>query len=128
MAVVLDASAVIAAFLGERGGEAVGAHSEGAAISTVNLSEAVSSLADHGFDAPTAFSMIVETGVEVVPFDAELAFAAAEMKPLTKRAGLSLGDRSCLALALRMNAPALTADRAWASVAAEIGVEIILIR
>ncbi|MBB5752151.1 type II toxin-antitoxin system VapC family toxin [Prosthecomicrobium pneumaticum] len=128
MAVVLDASAVIAALLGERGGEVIDAYSETAALATVNLSEAVSALADHGFAPETAFALIVETRVEIVPFDAQLALDAAAMKPLTRRAGLSLGDRACLALARRRGLAAITADRAWSAVADAVGVEIILIR
>jgi len=40
--------------------------------------------------------------------------------------GLSLGDRACLALALREQAPVLTGDRAWSKV--DVGVEVVLIR
>ena len=42
--------------------------------------------------------------------------------------GLSLGDRFCLALAKRLDCPALTADRAWLPVADDAGVRIELIR
>jgi PIN domain nuclease of toxin-antitoxin system len=34
----------------------------------------------------------------------------------TRKLGLSLGDRACLALAKRLRVPAYTADRAWAAV------------
>jgi PIN domain nuclease of toxin-antitoxin system len=47
---------------------------------------------------------------------------------LTRPAGLSLADRVCLALARRLGLRAMTADRAWRSVSAAIGVEIELIR
>ena len=40
--------------------------------------------------------------------------------------GLSLGDRACLALAIRLNARVSTADSAWAKL--DISVEVILIR
>lgn len=41
---------------------------------------------------------------------------------------LSLGDRFCLALAKRLDAPAYTADRAWKEVAADVGAKVVAIR
>ncbi|HMS10925.1 MAG TPA: hypothetical protein PKE66_15675, partial [Pyrinomonadaceae bacterium] len=49
----------------------------------------------------------------VVDFDISQAERSAEFRPLTKHLGLSLGDRSCLALAMLSKATAVTADRAW---------------
>lgn len=43
----------------------------------------------------------------------------------TKLFGLSLGDRARVALAQRMDCPAVTADRAWVEVDT-LGVEIVL--
>ena len=48
--------------------------------------------------------------------------------PATRGTGLSLGDRTCLCLALRLGAPALTANRRWFDVAEAAGVEVRLIR
>lgn len=45
------------------------------------------------------------------------AIDVARPRPLTRDAGLSLGDRACLALARRLDAPVLTADTAWQGVA-----------
>ena len=52
-------------------------------------------------------------GFEIVDFDLEQAIKVAELRPLTKHLGLSLGDRSCLALAMLRNTTAVTADRNW---------------
>ena len=41
-------------------------------------------------------------------------------------AGLSLGDRACLALGKRLNLPVLTADKVWTSLS--LGITINLIR
>jgi PIN domain nuclease of toxin-antitoxin system len=65
---------------------------------------------------------------EIVAPDRDLAFDAGLLFSLTGAAGLSLGDRACLALARRRAATALTADRAWARVAEAVGVEVELIR
>jgi ribonuclease VapC len=48
--------------------------------------------------------------------------------PKTRSAGLSLGDRACLALAVRLGTKALTADRSWSRIARAVGVEVELIR
>ena len=49
-----------------------------------------------------------------------------ELRALIKSAGLSLGDRACLALGKRLNLPVLTADKIWTSLS--IGIAITLIR
>jgi PIN domain nuclease of toxin-antitoxin system len=66
--------------------------------------------------------------VERIAFDEDLAYGAASLLPSTRAAGLSLGDRACLALARRLAVPAMTADRNWGGIARSIGVRIELIR
>jgi hypothetical protein len=48
-----------------------------------------------------------------VPFDEESAIQAGLLYSATHTAGLSSGDRACLALAMSKNAVAVTTDRAW---------------
>ncbi len=62
----------------------------------------------------------------IVPFDQELASIAAGLESLTRPFGLSLGDRACLALGIRLSLPILTADQAWAKL--DVGVKVELIR
>ena len=50
----------------------------------------------------------------------------ARLRVLTRSAGLSLGDRACLALAQRLGLEAVTAERAWAGL--ELGVTVRVIR
>ena len=64
----------------------------------------------------------------MVAFDDGLAFAAGLLLPLTRSAGPSLGDRACLALARRSGTKVLTADRAWSTIEAGVGVRIEIIR
>ena len=46
----------------------------------------------------------------------------------TAEAGLSLGDRFCLAQAVRDRLPAWTADRRWRTIASRVDVDIVVIR
>lgn len=112
--VVLDSSAILALLINEPGSDVVEAALPRALLSTVNLAEVVAKLCERGVPAEEATSMIDEIGVVIVEFDAEQATRAGALRPSTRRAGLSLGDRACLALAHLRNLPVLTADTAWA--------------
>jgi ribonuclease VapC len=54
-----------------------------------------------------------------------LALVIAKLLPSTRPMSLSLGDRACLALALKLTLPALTADKAWGHVNAGVSVGLI---
>ena len=72
--------------------------------------------------------MIAELQLDIRSHDVEAALGAGHLRPATRSAGLSLGDRACLALASALNLPALTADRGWLAVADAVGVQVDLIR
>jgi len=111
---VLDASALLAMLFAEPGAETVAdAIGDGAAASTVNISEVATVLVRHQRDAETILGRVCEQ-ISVEPFTERDAFGAAAMYPETASCGLSLGDRACLALAQRLGVPALTAEHAWA--------------
>ena len=128
----LDASALLALLQNEPGAEIVeDAIADGATISTVNLAEALSTMARKGADPAAALATMTERGViggaiTVEPFTLADAVEAARLRPLTAKAGLSLGDRSCLALARRLGTPALTADQPWRGI--DLPVEVRSIR
>jgi PIN domain nuclease of toxin-antitoxin system len=132
LAPVLDASALLAHLRDEPGADVVAeAIASGAVISTVNLAEVFSRVADRGEDPAKLAAGLIRSGlldgaITVEPFTAADAIDTGRLRPLTRDAGLSLGDRACLALARRLDAPALTADTDWQGVAH--GVELRLIR
>jgi PIN domain nuclease of toxin-antitoxin system len=98
----------------------------GATISTVNLTEVIEKLCEGGLEAAEADAAVATLNLDIIAFSEANARMAAHLRPPTRRAGLSLGDRACLALSLDLGLPAATADRAWASV--DVGAEIVLIR
>ncbi len=100
----------------------------GALLSAVNLAEIVSKLAERGMPAGEAQADALALGCKVVPFGADLAQLAGELRPLTRTAGLSLGDRYCLALARQRDAVALTTEARWVDAGAAIGVRVRNIR
>src|SRR5689334_5115921 len=125
---VLDASAILAMLLEEAGAEKLKDALSDAAVSTVNLSEVAGHYARSGVGEDDVRRVLDPLPLERVAFDEELAYGAATLLSPTRAAGLSLGDRACLALARQRSAPAMTADRSWLGVARAIGVQVELIR
>ena len=122
---VLDSSALIAAVKKEPGAEKVG-NAKQLLMSTVNAAECVGVLVREGHTVESAYGALDMAGLSLIPFGRDLAEVTGALIARTSHAGLSLGDRACLALALRENLPVLTADRHWQGV--DVGVEIRLMR
>jgi len=122
---VLDSSALLAWMNDERGREVVDEALPESVISAVNLAEVVAKLAEAGHDDSAVRSILEDADVDVVPFSAETAEASGLLRPSTRSSGLSLGDRECLALAVELGVPALTADRRWTHVRTKAKVELI---
>lgn len=126
MNVVLDSSAVLAVISGEAGAERVEDALPGGAISAANFSEVLSKLVDRGHDDGEAVAALDALPLTVLPLDAAQARRAGLLRRQTRRLGLSLGDRVCLALAVELRLPVVTADRAWAQL--DLGVEVAVVR
>ena len=124
--VVADASAILAALKNEPFGEVDPRELVGVAISAVNLCEVLSKLHDDGLSEAQADAAVSAIDLRVVGFDEPQARAAAQLRSLTRHAGLSLGDRACLALGERLRCPVVTADRVWARL--DLGVAVVVIR
>lgn len=125
--VVLDASAILALIFSEPGAEILSDEILDAAVAgTVNLAEAQTKLVKMGYAADDAWVDVLSSVSTWQPFTGEQAKIAGSLVALTQPHGLSLGDRSCLALALALKAPVYTTDRAWQGL--DVGVEIRLMR
>lgn len=125
-ATLIDASAVLAAVLGEPGGERVRPALRGGAITAVNAAEVVGKLVDAGQDGATAEAMFLALMLETRDFTAAAGCLAGRLRAATRHAGLSLADRACLAEAQLFGLAVMTADRAWAGL--DLGLDIEVIR
>lgn len=123
---VLDASAALAVLNEEPGAEEVWSYLPGALMSTVNAAEVSSKLTDGGATDRKAVGFVQRLGLTLVAFEAADVRDTARLRESTRHAGLSLGDRACLALAGRRGVPAVTTDRVWEKL--DIGVEVRLVR
>lgn len=126
MTVVLDASALLAFLHGEPGGEKVVSVLEGARVSAVNWSEVLQKSAQRKVDIEGMQEEFTEVGVVFADFTARQAEMAARLWQRTRRHGLSLADRACLALGLDCEVPVFTADKTWAKL--DQGLEIQVVR
>ena len=128
--VVLDASAMLALVQQETGGEQVLCALEDSEktllVSSVNLCEVVTKLIRMGHSAAEVPISIEPFLKYVVDFDSEQALVAGELSRSSRKLGLSLGDRACLALAASRGATAWTTDAAWLKL--KTGVKVHLLR
>jgi PIN domain nuclease of toxin-antitoxin system len=94
------------------------------------MAEVLSKLTDLGKEPDEVSGELQRRGflggtLTVVPLTADDAVVIASLHRRTKVHGLSLRDRACLALALRLRVRALTADRAWSRLKIAVKVEVI---
>lgn len=108
---VLDASAVLAFLQDEPGAARVEKALDGGVIGAANWSEVAQKVRAAGADCGIASGLLLSYRLTIEPVSHRDAERAAAL--WARGTGLSLGDRLCLALAERMDAAVLTADRAW---------------
>lgn len=126
MILVLDASAVLAVINSEPGAEMVQDVWMDASISAVNYSEVIAKLVDSGLDGADTIDILEALPLTVHDVDVAQARQAGLLQRQTCEHGLSLGDRACLALAVPLGLPVMTADRVWVDLG--LGIEVIVIR
>lgn len=128
---VLDAPALLAYLNEEPGADAVEqALAEGAYIGAANWAEVLSKVADSGGEIEILAGELEARGIlgqtlEVLPLLSEDCPVIARLRASTKALGLSLGDRACLALGLRLGLPVLTTDREWRKLALDVKVRVV---
>lgn len=124
---LLDASALLALIFEEKGAEKVApAIKKGVVMTSVNVAEVLTKMVREGYALEEA-ELIYNMRISVMNVDTELASRAAYYDAYTRKYGLSLGDRICLAAAAIRKLPVLTADKTWKTLALK-GVAVQLIR
>ncbi len=124
--VVVDASAALAFLRNEPGGELAPPFLASGMMSAVNYAEVVQRFWRDGQDPEAYLKTLAETGLTIVAAEMSVARAAGELERQTKRLGLSLADRFCLAEALQRKLPVVTTDRPFSEL--NLGIEIKCLR
>ena len=122
---VLDASALLCLFNRETEQERVRAAMTDAVVSAVNYSEVIAKLVERGGSAEAVRRAMDHLHLAVIEFDREQAVQAGALRRATREAGLSFGDRACLALAMSRGLIALTADRPWTTLNLDAEIECV---
>lgn len=124
MTTVVDASVVLAWLQDEAGSEVAERHLVEGVIGAANWSEVLQKARQHGADAGLVARLLSSFGLTVVDVTAADAERAADL--WRQGSPLSLADRLCLALGLRLGVSVATTDRAWEST--PLGPTLILVR
>ncbi len=98
----------------------------GARISTVNLPEVLAKLHAGALSGDEADQAVASLNFRIVTFDEVHPRNAARLWPATRRTGLLVGDRACLATAMLLGIPVLTTVKSWAKL--DVGASVMLIR
>jgi ribonuclease VapC len=123
--IIFDSSAILALLKMEEGHKIAAERLDDAIISSVNFSEVLTVIARRGFGQKEVIKSLKNTFLHIIDFDAEQAIIAASLDEITKKHGLGLGGRACLALAKYKKLPVLTADQAWKKLKIDVDVRLI---
>lgn len=122
---VVDASAILALINNEKGSDLVEKMLPNALMSAVNFSEVITVASRNDLDENKVIDLLSDIIPNIIDFDYKQACIASGFDKVTKRFGLSLGDRACIALAKYKNCAVLTADKIWQKLDLDIEVKII---
>jgi PIN domain nuclease of toxin-antitoxin system len=122
---VIDSSVVLSVLRDEEGSRRAAEFAIGVAISSVNLAEIVTKCMEFEIDPDDVLQYIAGRNIDVVEFDFADSMLAGRLWKAAPKGKLSLGDRACIATAIRLNAAVVTADRVWAELDLPCKVELI---
>jgi PIN domain nuclease of toxin-antitoxin system len=125
MTVVLDASALLAYLRQEPGGEVVDGVLAESVMTSVNWAEVVQKSISAGVEVEGMLEDLQALGMKVEPFLPVDGAMAGRLWAPTRQLGLSLSDRACLSLGLRLGLTVLTRDRAWAQLSLDVVIQLL---
>lgn len=114
MTTIVDASVVLAWLQDEPGSDEAEPLLMEGIIGAANWSEVLQKARQHGAEPGAVGRLLSSFGLRVADVTATDGERAAEL--WSGASSLSLGDRLCMALAMRLDLAAATADAAWQSV------------
>ena len=122
---VMDASAIVAWLLNERGSATVGRLLQFAVLPAPNLAESIRTARSHGhrMTSDQLYSRLEAACAGIEPFTDVDAPRAAELLLFSDRRTndrLSLGDALCIAVAERLQLPLVGDDGLWAELPLEV--------
>jgi PIN domain nuclease of toxin-antitoxin system len=125
--IVFDASTLIALFAKEKGYELIKKHMKDAVISSVNIAEVYKyCIETQNLSADEAKKLVKLSDIKIIEFTEDQALISAILITKTKKYGLSMGDRACIALAISQSYYIITCDQIWQKL--DVGVKIMMAR
>ncbi|RZK74241.1 MAG: PIN domain-containing protein [Pedobacter sp.] len=109
--VVLDSSSLLALIQQEAGAELVKSVLKFSSMSAINVAECLTVLERTGVKHQEASMLIQDIVKDIVVFDMEQAELVASLQLRIQHKGISLGDKACIALGIKLQATIYTADR-----------------
>ena len=125
MTVVLDSSALLAYLQDEPGNEVVDGVLAESVMSSVNWAEVVQKSIAAKVEVNGMLDDLQSLGLRIESFTPKDGELTGRLWSQTRQAGLSLGDRACLSLGLRLKCSVLTSDRAWESLNLALDIQVI---
>jgi PIN domain nuclease of toxin-antitoxin system len=121
----MDASAIVAWFLNERGAGTVGRLMQFAVLPAPNVTESIRTARSHGHRMTTdqLFTRLEASCARIEPFQDTDASRAADLLLFTDRrtdGQLALGDALCIAVAERLQLPLVGDDGLWTQLPLEV--------
>lgn len=111
---ILDASALLALLNSETGAEVIEPLLTYSIMGTVNVAEVIAELNKKLDISPEESKEMVSIMIDqIIPLEFDQSIEVGRLRKMTQGFGLSLGDRACIALGIKLNLPVYTADRVW---------------